>query len=378
MAEIKKIAVLGAGNGGFMCAADMGNQGYEVALYSRDPSKIEGVKEKGGIEVLDIDSKPTGLFGKVSTATSDVEEAVKGAQVILNPVPYFVCEEYARLVAPFLEEGQVILYLGKGGACLGWSKVLRELGISKKVFLADCNTLPYGSSRKGDYQVRLENRTQNLLIATFPGKDIGFVGDVVETLFPQKNGYTIRRGQNAIDSILVDYNAITHTPPMVCNAGRIESGDKDFHLFGKKENTPSVVRLIEKIDRERMAIGQKLGLKQYTLEEEILMVKWNANGEDYVLPLYDAIHTPFLEVCEGPFNLDVRHLTEDIPYGLVTFSSLGKMLGVPTPVSDAIIKISEVLLDRDFWSMGRTVEALGFDPSWSEAQLTKYLADGTI
>ena len=97
-----------------------------------------------------------------------------------------------------------------------------------------------------------------------------------------------------------------------------------------------------------------------------------------MLPLYDAIHTPFLEVCEGPFNLDVRHLTEDIPYGLVTFSSLGKMLGVPTPVSDSIIKISEVLLDRDFWSMGRTVEAMGFDPSWSEEQLKKYLADGTI
>ena len=378
MTEIKKVAVLGAGNGGFMCAADMGNHGYEVALYSRDASKIEGVKEKGGIEVLDIDSKPLDFFGKVSIATSDIEEAVKDAQVILNPVPYFVCEEYARLVAPFLEEGQVVLYLGKGGASLTWAKALRELGISKRVYLADCNTLPYGASRKGEYQVRLENRVHNLIIATFPGKDIDYVAQVAEAIFFQKDGYTIRRGQNAIDSILVDYNAITHTPPMVCNAGRIESGDEDFHLFGKKENTPSVVRVIEKIDRERMAIGQKLGLKQYTLEEEILMVKWNANGEDYVLPLYDAIHTPFLEVCEGPFALEVRHLTEDIPYGLVTFSSLGKMLGVPTPVSDAIIKISEVLLERDFWSMGRTVEAMGIDPSWSEEQLKKYLADGTI
>jgi len=378
MAEIKKIAVLGAGNGGFMCAADLGNQGYEIALYSRDFSKIEGVKEKGGIEVLDIDSKPMDFFGGVSIVTSNVEEAVRNAQVILNPVPYFVCEEYARMVAPFLEEGQVVLYLGKGGACLDWAKVLRELGTAKKVFLADCNTLPYGSSRKGGYQVRLENRTQNLLIATFPGKDIGFVGDIVETLFPPKNGYTIRRGQNAIDSILVDYNAITHTPPMVCNAARIELGDENFHLFGKEENTPSVVRVIEKIDRERMAIGQKLGLKQYTLEEEILMVKWNPNGEEYVLPLYDAIHTPFLEVCEGPFTLDTRHLTEDIPYGLVTFSSLGRMLGVPTPVTDAIITISEVLLDRDFRSKGRTVEAMGIDPSWSGEQLEKYLADGTI
>jgi len=371
-----KIAVLGAGSGGFMSAADFGMMGYDVALFSRNLDKVAGVKEKGGIEILDIDSKPTGEFGPVALATDDIAEAVKGADVILNPIPYFVCEEYARLVAPHLEEGQIVVYLGKGGASLTWARVLQELGIDKKVYLADCNTLPYGTSRKGDAQVRLENRTQNLIFATFPGKDIDHVMMTLKELYPAEHGYTLRAGQNAIDSILVDYNAITHTPPMVCNVGRIERGDKTFCLFGKEENTPAVVRLIEKIDRERMAIGEKLGLKQYTLEEEIMMVKWNPNGEDYVLPLYDAIHTPFLEVCEGPFALDVRHLTEDIPYGLVTFSSLGKLLGVPTPFSDAIITMAEGLLDRDFWSIGRTVEVLGIDPDWSLEEIKTYLHEG--
>jgi len=106
------------------------------------------------------------------------------------------------------------------------------------------------------------------------------------------------------------------------------------------------------------------------------MVKWNPNGETYVLPLYNAIHTPFLEVCEGPFTLETRHLLEDIPYGLVTYSSLGKMLGIPTPVSDAIITLSEVLLNRDFRKMGRTVEAMGIDPSWSTKKLVSYLQEG--
>jgi opine dehydrogenase len=316
------------------------------------------------------------VFGRVALATSDMGAALKDAQVVLNPVPYFVCEQYARLAAPHLEEEAVVLYLGKGGACLTWAKVLRELGIKRKVYLADCNTLPYGASKKGGAQVRLENRTQNLIVATFPGQDIEQVAEVAETVFPKKNGYTIRRGQNAIDSILVDYNAITHTPPMICNAARIESGDRTFCLFGKKENSPAVVRLIQRIDRERMAIGEKLGLKQYPLEEEILMVKWNPHGEDQVLPLYEAIHTPFLEVCEGPFKLDTRHLTEDIPYGLVTYSSLGRMLGVPTPVTDAVITIAEGLLDRDFRSIGRTVESMGLDPRWTLDQLKGYLANG--
>jgi opine dehydrogenase len=376
MSDVRKVAVLGAGNGGFMAAADMALSGFEVALFSRKLDKIAGVKARGGIEVLDIDSKPTGEFGKIATVTDDMAEALKGAQVVLNPVPFFVCEEYARLAAPHLEAGQVVLYLGKGGAALTWAKVLREIGRKEKVYLADCNTLPYGASRKGEAQVRLESRVFNLIIASFPGKDIDHVISRVQQVFPVAKGYELRRAQNAIDTILVDYNAITHTPPMICNAGRIESGEEDFHLFGKKENTPGVVRLIERIDRERMAIGRKLGLEQHPLEEEILMVKWNPHGEDHVLPLYDAIHTPFLEVCEGPFKLDTRHLTEDIPYGLVTYSSLGRMLGVPTPVTDAVITIAEGLLDRDFRTGGRTVEAMGIDPKWSVEQLKRYLHEG--
>ena len=376
MADVHKVAVLGAGNGGFMAAADMALSGYEVALFSRSMEKIAGVAARGGIEVLDIDSKPTGEFGRITTVTDDIAEALRGAQVVLNPVPFFVCEQYARLAAPHLEEGQVVLYLGKGGAALTWAKVLREIGKQEKVFLADCNTLPYGASRKGEAQVRLESRVFNLIIAAFPGKDIDSVIGRVAQVFPQGKGYELRQAQNAIDTILVDYNAITHTPPMICNAGRIESGDKDFHLFGEKENTRGVVRLIERIDRERMAIGRKLGLEQHPLEEEILMVRWNPHSEDHVLPLYDAIHTPFLEVCEGPFTLDTRHLTEDIPYGLVTYSSLGRMLGVPTPVTDAVITIAEGLLDRDFRTGGRTVEAMGIDPRWSVEQLKRYLQEG--
>ena len=69
MSKIKKIAILGAGNGGFMSAADFGYQGYEVSIFSSTPGKLDGVKKHGGIQVLDIDSKPTDMFGKVSLAT---------------------------------------------------------------------------------------------------------------------------------------------------------------------------------------------------------------------------------------------------------------------------------------------------------------------
>jgi len=78
MQTIRKVAVLGAGSGGFMCSADLGSMGYEVALFSREFSRVKGVKDRGEIEVLDIASKPTGLRGKVALVTSDIREAVRG------------------------------------------------------------------------------------------------------------------------------------------------------------------------------------------------------------------------------------------------------------------------------------------------------------
>ncbi len=379
MFEIKKIAVLGAGNGGFMSAADMSaNLGYEVAIFDAVPGKLDGLMQDGKIEVMDIDSKPTGVVGHVALASEDIAPVIKGAQVILNPVPYLATETYARLAAPHLEDGQMVISLGKGGASLTWAKILKELGVEKQVYLVDVNTLPYGASRLNDHQVRLEARTQSLMFATFPSKNMDLVMEVANQLYPEKHGYNLRRGQNPVDSLLVDYNAITHTPPMICNAATVAAGDPDFHLFGVKENPAPVCNVMKRLDRERMAIGEKLGMKQYTLEEEIRMVKWNRGGVDTVLPFYEAIHTPFLEVCEGPFTLEARHLTEDIPYGLVTYESLGKMLGVDTPVISAIITMAEGLLDRDFRAMGRTVEALGFDPSWSVDQLKQYLYEGKV
>ena len=378
--NIQKVCILGGGNGGYMSSVDMsGFHGYEVNLFETVPGKLDDLKKNGGvIELCDFDSNPTGDKGTVNVCDT-AEEAVTGADVILNPVPFFALKTYADLAAPYLKDGQVVICLGKGGGSLVWRKALDDCGNKAKVYLADSNTLPYGASRLNGTQVRLEARTQNLIFAAFPAKYTDYVFEYLNELYPAKFGYSLRRGQNVIDTLLVDYNAITHTPPMICNAATIASGDPDFHLFGPKENPKEVVNVMERVDRERMAIGEKLGMKQYTLEEEISMVKWNRDGYEGVLPIYEAIHTPFLEVCEGPFTLEARHLTEDIPYGRVTYSSLGKLLGVPTPTCDAIITIAEGLLNRDFHTSNcRTIRELGLKEGWTVDQVKKYLYEGTI
>jgi len=50
---IKKIAVLGAGNGGCAAAADLTLRGYEVRLFSRSESTIAKLAKRGEIELIE-------------------------------------------------------------------------------------------------------------------------------------------------------------------------------------------------------------------------------------------------------------------------------------------------------------------------------------
>jgi opine dehydrogenase len=138
-----------------------------------------------------------------------------------------------------------------------------------------------------------------------------------------------------------------------------------------------VCNVIEAIDRERMALSHALGIEAVGLEVEHTRNKYNpGHAGDQVLPMYESMHTEKLEKVPGPYTLKARHLTEDVPYGLVTWASLGRMLGVPTPASEAIITLASILNKEDYWALGRTVEKMGIDPKWSKDRLSKYLEEG--
>jgi opine dehydrogenase len=366
-----RIAILGAGNGGCAAAADLTLRGHSVALYELPEFAhvLDPISERGGIEIIDEG------FAQIDTVTGDIAQAMRGAEYVFNPVPAFAHEVFARTCAPHAEDGQTIVIWGKGGACLVYGKAFRDSGVTADVAIGDTNTLPYGATKMEPTLVRIEARVMELITGAFPGRLIGRVTAALGSAFPDRS---IRPAKSVLETILVDYNAITHPPPMICNAARIERGDPSFCLFDETANTPAVVNLIRLVDRERMAISQALGIKAYTLEEEIFHVGWNPAGreEEGVLPLYDAIHTEKLEICEGPFKLDARHLTEDIPHGLFTYCELGRLSGVPTPVSDAIVTLASGLLGRDFRAEGRSLEKLGFHPSWSVQRLHEYLDTG--
>jgi opine dehydrogenase len=55
----------------------------------------------------------------------------------------------------------------------------------------------------------------------------------------------------------------------------------------------------------------------------------------------------------------MRYIQEDVPASLVPIASIGKMLGIETPIINSIITIASAINGCDYWAEGRTVERLG-------------------
>jgi opine dehydrogenase len=92
--------------------------------------------------------------------------------------------------------------------------------------------------------------------------------------------------------------------------------------------------------------------------------------------LYMSIHGNIaLTPISGPHDILSRYFTEDAPYGLVPWSHIGKAVGVETPVIDSIVKLYNVVHERNWWAEGRSAADLGL-AGMSVPQIKEYVATG--
>ena len=135
--------------------------------------------------------------------------------------------------------------------------------------------------------------------------------------------------------------------------------------------TPSVVRVVEALDRERLAIGEKMGIKLPTGVDMMVESAYGPRGT-----LWESINgSAGLTPVKGPDSLCNRYVTEDVPYGLVAWASLGDAVGVPTPIMDAFIEIGGAMMGVDCWKEGRNLARMGLQ-GMDLQQILAYLQSG--
>jgi len=108
---------------------------------------------------------------------------------------------------------------------------------------------------------------------------------------------------------------------------------------------------------ERVEIGKKNGLKLNTLKET-LGIFYVAKGNT----LYETISNCYAyQVQAAPTSLEDRYATEDVPYGLVSYTLLGEQLGVPVDTIKMMATIGCSVTGRNFWKEGLNMEKVGLD-----------------
>jgi opine dehydrogenase len=135
--------------------------------------------------------------------------------------------------------------------------------------------------------------------------------------------------------------------------------------------TPAVVRVIERLDQERLEIGQRLGIDLPTGVDMMVESAYGPRGT-----LWESLNgSAGLTPVKGPPSLENRYVTEDIPYGLVAWASIGDAVGVATPMMDALIALGGVIMGKDCWKEGRNLASMGME-NLDLKQIKTYLESG--
>jgi opine dehydrogenase len=365
MSTPERYTVIGAGHGGKAMAAHLALMGLEVTLYNRTFDHISVIEKRGGIELESSDGNLNG-FGKLKLVTSDLDHALSRAQLIMVVVPSSAHADVAKVCAPYLKDGQmIILHPGRTGGALEVAKVLADGGCQADVTIAEAETFIYASRSDGPAEARIFRVKEAVPLAALPAVRNEQVLDAIHGAYPQ-----FIDGVNVLNTGLNNMGAIFHPALTLLNAGWIEAthGDYQFYIDGV---TPSVARVLEVLDRERVTVASSLGIRARTAMEWLKMA-YDTSGED----LYSAIQNqPGYYGIKAPKSLSHRYIFEDVPASMVPIASLGERFGVSVRGMDSIIRLGCIVHRTDYWKRGRTVTKLGIG-DLSVSELTRFVNEG--
>jgi len=349
--EYPKVAILGGGNGAITMAAEQTLRGVEVKLWefpSLRERTLGPIVKEGGIH---IKGKVTG-FAQLGPdrLPTDVGAALEGADVVMVIVPAFAHALAAEACAPHLHDEQVVVLSPSTGGALEFAAVLRSHGAAE-VPVAEMHSLIYTCRMADPVTADLFYIKDHMPIGTFPSSRSDEVMARLTPLYPQ-----MTPASNVLETSVNNINPVMHVAPTLLNTGRIESTGGDF-LFYRESVTPTVGRVMDEMDAERLALGKALGIKPYSLIDFMAeMYLIDGTGS------YDLLNkSPAHRSTKAPFGLGHRYVTEDIPYGLVPMLELADKLGVKMPVTRQFTDLASTLAGTDFFATGRNLRSLGLD-----------------
>jgi opine dehydrogenase len=348
-ARINRVAIIGAGNGGCAAAVDLSQRGFDVRLYGRSPSTLEPLQARGGVEYEGVLGEG---FAPIATITKDAGKAVDGADAVVVMGPTQAHMNIAQTVAPHLRPEQVF-FAAPGHTLTLLAHTLRQAGHAQPV-TCESATLPYICRKVTGNRVKISRKAAKLKFAAFPATRTAELAERLAPLFP-----ALSPVPTLLDTVFPYTNAIHHPPALLCNIGRVESTGGDYcHYY--EGITPSVGRIIDALDAERMAVAAAFGCQLDRLPEYFFQIGYTDESGRAGGTAYSTFHhSEPNRWIKAPASIDHRFFNEDIPYGLVPLTELARLAGVPMPTAEAVIALASVATGKRYRETGLTLERMG-------------------
>ncbi|KAI0408475.1 putative NAD/NADP octopine/nopaline dehydrogenase [Xylaria palmicola] len=356
---ITSVSIIGAGNCGCAFAADLENRGVRALLYAHPDhsTNVDAIRENG---YLDSMGKVEGRF--YPAATTDMGEAVRFSNILIVAVPSYAQENILSVLEKQNLRNHIVIAVGGNFFTLVACKRIRAR------YLLETSASPYGSrmiDRNKREKTRLSESWYGINVLGF--KTVMPIGSLptdididlrtdIGTIFSG----SLQWCSNVIEAAFYNFNGVLHPITAIMNAGWIEHTQGDFYFY-QEGMTPSVTKIMQEIDNERVAIANEYGprvtscLKQmntyYGLNHKSL--------SDFARG--SAMHST-MKLC--PTSMEHRYMTEDLPFVLVPWYELGLKAGKQSPFMRSLILWASMINSTDYLSVGRNLKELGFT-NWS-------------
>ena len=391
------IAILGAGAVGQTVGADCVLAGQKVNICDLPPFSKTTLKDldKTG---LTIEGKQMNRYGfyRGGTAhfdliTEDVAECVKGCKLVIVCTPALGHRPFFEKLIPALEDGMIVHMIPDNYGSLRLRKMMREAGCDKKIIVGGWSSAPYGTRFVSEGGINIPKvapiyRAITLRGAALPTTD--------QEEFLESSKYigsfdAITQGEGAVGGNTVmdigfsNVNPVIHVPGTVLGASTMENwgviyGDNkyDYSIYSHTF-CPSVSEVQYHFYQEEVALAEAMGVGIQPFDNVIFFQRTSVLGPEY---MGEGVKVPFTEQWTtgfgtGPFTIQNRYVTEDVPIGCHVYHELGKHFGVPTPIIDSFITLGGVMTGKDFYKTGLTLEELGI-AHMNKEQMLKYLNEG--
>jgi opine dehydrogenase len=283
------------------------------------------------------------------TIAADCQSAVQKADAVMLAVPGYAHRAVMDAFVPHIQPGQpVIISSHMSFSALYLARQLIARGIRAPI--AAWGTTVTTGRRLPGAAVRVSNIRDKVDLAALPARETNAMASLCSALF----GDRFMPREDLIAVSLSNVNPQNHLGIALCNFTRIERGEQWINWNGL---TPSVGRLIEALDQERLAVAAAYGTAVRTVRDHFHLSYRVPHG-----PVGDAgAILAAREALPGPASLDTRYITEDVPFGLVPSTVLAAIAGVAMPLHEAGIAIFSALYGRSFRAENNLLPALALE-----------------